>query len=142
MPGINPLQLELEISKMARAMMTRNSQIGKDLIGHLKSQITIEAVASLMLASIERLIWFDIEAVFWTIENLIPPDVMQEIRNITGVAVYKRLIGAGFIPGADFSADGEGKLLLSDKAKTAVLSVNALNGYEIVGTTLLPWQRE
>ena len=142
MPGINPLQLELEISKMARAMMTRNSEIGRDLIGHLKSQLALEAVASLMLASIERLIWFDIESVFWTIENLIPPDVMQEIRSITGVAVSKRLIGGGFIPGGDFSADGEGKLLLSDEAKAAVLPVNALDGYEIVGTTLLPWQRE
>ncbi len=127
MSGMNYLELEQEIAKMARAMMTRNSQIGKDLISNLRSQMTLEEIAGMMLMSIERLIWFDTDSVFWTIENLIPGDVMQEIRTITSVAVGKRLICKGFMPGKDFSVDAAGKLLLNDKAKTAILPLATLS---------------
>ncbi len=126
MSGMNYLELEQEIAKMARAMMTRNSQIGKDLIANLRSQMTLEEIGGMMLVSIERLIWFDSDSVLWTIENLIPADVMQEIRTITSVAVGKRLIGKGFMPGKDFSVDAAGKLLLNDKAKTAILPLATL----------------
>lgn len=120
MPSMNALQLELEIEKMARAMMTRNSEIGKDLIGHLRTMFTLEAVAGLMIVSIERLIWFDTDSVFWTIEHLIPADVMQEIKKITTLCLYKRLISKQFMPGKDFSVDANGKLLLNDQARTAI----------------------
>ena len=117
---MNSLQLEIEIAKMARAMMTRNSEIGKDLIFHLRTQFTLEAVAGLLLVSIERLLWFDTDSIFWTVEHLIPADVMQEIRRITTATFYKRLINKGFIPGHDFSIDASGNLLVSDEAKIAV----------------------
>jgi len=121
MAEMNCLELEQEIGKMAAAMMTRNSQIGEDLIANLKTQMTLEDVAGLMLVSIERLMWFDTESVIWTIKHLIPSDVMQEIRRITSVAVCKQLIGKGFIPGKDFSVSATGKLLLNQNAKTAIL---------------------
>ena len=117
---MNSLQLEIEIEKMARAMMTRNSEIGKDLIVHLRTQFTLEAVAGLMLVSIERLLWFDTDSIFWTVEHLIPADMMQEIRRITTVTFYKQLSSKGFIPGYDFSVDANGNLLVSDEAKTAI----------------------
>lgn len=117
---MNCLELEQEISKMARAMMTRNTQIGEDLIANLRTQLTLEGVAGVLLVSIERVIWFDTDSVFWTIHNLVPADVMQEIHKITTVALYKRLISKGFMPGRDFSVDAVGKLLLNDKARTAV----------------------
>jgi hypothetical protein len=116
------LDLETEVGKMATAMMTRNPQIGKDLIGHLRTQLTVEAVASLMLVSIERVIWFDTDSVFWTIEHLIPTDVMDEIKKIFLLHFYKRLISKGCIPGTDFSVDANGKLLLNAQAKIAILS--------------------
>lgn len=117
---MNSLQLETEIEKMARAMMTRNSEIGKDLIVHLRTQFTLEAVAGLMLVSIERLLWFDTDSIFWTVEHLIPNDVMQEIRRITTGTFYKQLINKGFIPGQDFSIDASGNLLANNKARTAI----------------------
>lgn len=121
MAEMNCLELEQEISKMAAAMMTRNSQIGEDLIANLKTQMTLEDVAGVMLVSIERLMWFDTESVIWTIKHLIPSDVMQQIRRITSVAVCKQLIGKGFTPGKDFSVSATGKLLLNQNAKTAIL---------------------
>lgn len=120
MPGMTSLQLELEIEKLARAMMTRNREIGNDLINYLRTQFPVEALAGLMIVSIERLIWFDIESVLWTIEHLIPADVMQEIKRITTFSFYQRLISKGFTPGQEFSVDAGGKLLLNDKARTAV----------------------
>ncbi len=139
---MNPLKLELEVEKMARALMTRNSHIGKDLIDHLRTQLSTEAVAGLLLISIERLIWSDTDSVFWAIEHVIPADVMQEIRRITSMAVYKRLISKGFMPGRDFSVDADGKLLLNDKAKKTVVPTHSLDGYETVKGTLLSWQPE
>ncbi len=120
MPGMTSLQLELEIEKLARAMMTRNREIGNDLINYLRTQFPVEALAGLMIVSIERLIWFDIDSVLWTIEHLIPADVMQEIKRITTFSFYQRLISKGFTPGQEFSVDADGKLLLNDKARTAV----------------------
>jgi len=120
MLGMNSLQLELEIEKMARAMMTRNSQIGKDLIVHLRTQFPLEALAGLMLVSLERLLWFDTDCVFWTVEHLIPVDVMQEIKRITTVTFYKQLIAKGFTPGQEFSVDASGRLLLNNAARKAI----------------------
>lgn len=100
---------------MARAIMTRNSEIGKDLISHFRTQFTTEAIACLMIVTIERLIWFDTESIFWTIEHLIPADVMQEIKSFTTVFFYKQLISRGLVPGKDFSidADANSNLLLN-----------------------------
>jgi len=118
---LNPLQLETEITRIARVMMTRNQEIGKDIISDLRTRLTGEELAGLLLVGIERILWFDVDAVFWTIEQMIPADIMQEIRKITNFALYQRLIRQKFIPGVDFSIDADGKLLLNLKAKTALV---------------------
>lgn len=120
-PGMKILELEDEIGKMARAMMTRNIDIGDALIAHLRTKLTDEEVAGLVLVSLERLVWLDTNLFLWTLQNFIPSDVAQEIRRITSVSVCKQLIARKFMPGTDFSVDGEGKLLLSNKAKQAIL---------------------
>ncbi|AFY88121.1 MAG: hypothetical protein CLLPBCKN_001862 [Chroococcidiopsis cubana SAG 39.79] len=117
----NPLQLETEIARIARVMMTRNSEIGSDIIDDLRTKLTSEELAGLLLVGIERILWFDVDAVFWTIEQMIPADLMQEIRKITNLAFYKQLINQKFIPGVDFSIDADGKLLLNHNAKAALV---------------------
>jgi hypothetical protein len=121
MPNRNPLQLEIEIERLARTMMTRNTAIGKDLTSYLRQEFTVEELAGLMLICIERVIWFDVDSVFWTLEHLIPADVIQEMKKITTFALYQRLIGKKLIPGKDFSVDANGKLLVNNKARTAIL---------------------
>lgn len=117
----NPLQLETEIERVARAMMTRNREVGADIISYLRKELTLQELAGLTIVTIERVIWFDIESVLWTIEHLISEDIMQEMKKIVTLAIYQRLISKQFVPGTDFSVDACGKLLLSDRAKTAVL---------------------
>lgn len=121
MTNKNPLQLENEIERIARSMMTRNTQIGKDIISYMRNQFTLEELAGLMLVSIDRVIWFDLESVFWTLEYLIPSDIMQEMKKITTFTFYQRLIRQKFLPGQDFSIDADGKLLMSHNAQTSVL---------------------
>ena len=121
MTNQNPLQLEIEIERIARSMMTRNTGIGKDIINYMRKNLTVEELAGLMLISIERVIWFDIDSVLWTLEYLIPADLMQEMKKITTFALYQRLICKKFVPGQDFSIDANGKLLLNNNAQTAVL---------------------
>lgn len=116
---MNCLELDREIAKMARAMMTRNTQIGRDLIAYLRSQMTIEAVAGVLVVSIERVIWFDAESIIWTIENVIPGDIMQEIHRLTSVSIYKQLITKGYVPGKDMSVDANGKILLKETVRVA-----------------------
>jgi len=118
---MNHLELEQEIGKMARAMMTRNSLIGKDLIADLRGRLPVGSVAALMIVSIERLICYDCESAIWSLRYLIPADVMEEIRRITALVVCQRLMGKGFVLGKDFSIDATGQLLLSENAKTAVV---------------------
>ena len=62
-PSMNSLELDTEIGKMARAMMTRNTQIGTALIDHLRTQLTLESVAGVLLVSINRLLWLDTDSV-------------------------------------------------------------------------------
>lgn len=121
MPGMNSFQLESEIGKMTRAMMTRSPEIGKDLISYLRTQMTLESVAGVMLVSIERVIWFDTDSVVWSIKHLIPADVMQEIKKIMTVTIYKQLINKGFLPGKDLSVDADGKLLVSHQVRKSML---------------------
>ncbi len=116
---MNSLELDQEIGKMARAMMTRNTQIGAALIAHLRTQMTLDCVAGVLIVSIERVIWFDRESVSWTIENLIPADIMQEMQRITSLTLYKHLVTKGYEPGKDLSVDANGKLLVKYKARKA-----------------------
>ena len=99
--------------------MARNTQIGADLIAYLRTQLTLESVAGVLLVSIQRVIWFDPDSVVWTVENIIPADVMQEIHRIKSFIVYKHLVTKGFVPGKDLSVDADGKLLVKEKARTA-----------------------
>lgn len=117
---MNSLELDQEIGKMAVAMMTRNSAIGTSLIAHLRTQLPIEEVAGVLLVSIQRVIWFDTDSVVWTMKYLIPADVMQEIHKMTSFAVYKYLVGKGFVPGKDLSVDAQGNLLLKEKTEMSV----------------------
>lgn len=123
MPGMNCLQVELEIGRIVRAMMTRNREIGKDLIAYLRMQLPTSEVAGLVIISIERLMWFDAEAILWAVEHMIPSDIMQEVRQITTFTIYKHLTSKGFVPGKDISVDAEGRLLLNKQA-TASVPVN------------------
>ena len=121
MTNQNPLQLEIEIERIARSMMTRNTKIGKDIIGYMRKYLTVEDLAGLMLISIERIIWFDTDSVFWTLEYLIPIDVLEEMKKITTFALYQRLIYQKLVPGQDFSIDANGRLLLNNNAQTAAM---------------------
>lgn len=108
----NPLQLESEIERIARAMMTRNRAVGTDIISYLRKELTLQELAGLTIVSIERVIWFDIESVLWTIEHLIPEDIIQEMRKITTFVLYQRLVNKKLVPGTDFSVDACGKSTL------------------------------
>ncbi len=120
---MNQFELEDATKKMTLAIRTRNPQIGKDILVALSTTHSLEEIAGVIIVTVERLLfWSDSEAVVWAVRNLIPPELMLEIQRITSVAVYQRLIGKGLIPGQDFSVDGHGKLLLNDRAKTAVLT--------------------
>lgn len=100
--------------------MTRNRMIGSALITHLRGQMTLTEVAGVLLISIERLLWFDTDAVLWSMEHLIPADLVQEIQKIMSVTIYKKLITKGYIPGKDMSVDANGKLLVKPLASTTV----------------------
>lgn len=113
------LTLEREVSKMAYAFTSRDARISKAIIDDLCERFSLEEVAGVLLVSLERLIWFDVEACMWAIENMIPTEVMREIKQIFTVTFGKRLIAKGMAPGQDFSVDSIGNLLLSAKARAA-----------------------
>lgn len=117
---MNCLDVEREVEKLMLAMMTRNPAIGKDLMANLRMYFTHQELAGLLLVSLERMLWFDTDLVFWAIEHLIPPDLMREIRDMTSMAVYSQLIRKGFIPGEDLSVDANGKLLLKQTTRLAM----------------------
>lgn len=111
---------EKEIHRLALAMMARNRAIGEDLIINLRLQMTVEEVAGVVLVSLQRILDFDVEAAIWALECLIPGDVMLRVHRLMSVAMSKRLIQHGMVPGIDFSVDSQGKLMLGDKAKAIV----------------------
>ncbi|PIG92649.1 hypothetical protein [Gloeocapsopsis sp. IPPAS B-1203] len=120
------VELEREIAKIVMAMMTRNIQIGQDLISHLNSQLSTEAAAGVIIICIERVLWLDPSAVIWTIAHLLPVGIRQEIQKTFLVHFYKHLIFQGFLPGKDFSVDGNSQLLLNSQAKLAIFGNSKL----------------
>lgn len=120
MQQISYLELEDEISRLTCAFATRNIEIGKSVIANLRSQLTLRDVAGIVIVSLERIVRTDPLAFCWAIEQTIPGYVMREIRRITSMTVYKRLITQGLEPGEDFSMDGKGFLLLTEQAKSSL----------------------
>ncbi|KAM3105364.1 MULTISPECIES: hypothetical protein [unclassified Phormidesmis] len=114
---ISYLKLEQDISRLTSAFATRNTCIGKEIIANLRSHLTLRDVAGIVLVSLERLIHTDPLAFCWAVENTVPGYVMREIRRITSMTLYKRLIDKGLTPGNDFSMNEKGGVLLNDRAK-------------------------
>lgn len=120
MQEINYLELEQEISRLTTAIMTRNSLITKSLILDLRDQFSLRDIAGIVLVSLERLVWFDAVAFCWAVDNMVPSDIVEEIRTIISMTVCRRLIDRGFLPGQDFSVDSQGGLLLNDRARAVM----------------------
>ncbi|MBC7825244.1 MAG: hypothetical protein H7126_15520 [Candidatus Parcubacteria bacterium] len=118
----NSLELETDLSRLTSAFATRSTTIGKEVIASLRSRLTLRDVAGMVIVSLERLVWQDPLSFCWAIENTVPGYVMREIRKITSITVYKRLIDRGLEPGQDFSMDAEGNILFSDRVKVTVFS--------------------
>lgn len=116
------LQLEQEINRLTCAFATRNAEIGKAVIASLRSRLTLRDVAGIVIVSLEQLVRTDPMAFCWAIEQTIPGYVMREIRRITSMTVYKRLIQEGFEPGCDFSMDAKGSILLNQDAKASLFA--------------------
>ncbi len=120
--SIKDSELEADLSRLTSAFATRNVTIGKEVIASLRNRLTLRDVAGMVIVSLERLVWQDPLAFCWAVENTVPGYVMREIRRITSITVYKRLIDRGLDPGQDFSVDAKGNILFNDRAKTTVLS--------------------
>ena len=116
---MNSLEIEREIGRMARAMMTRNRHIATDLIADLRNQLPLDSLAGVLLVSIERVIWFDADAVIWAIENIIPVEIMHEIRRMTSFTLYRQLVTKGYVPGKDVSVNAHGIVMFKQKLRKA-----------------------
>ncbi|BAU09837.1 hypothetical protein LEP3755_03120 [Leptolyngbya sp. NIES-3755] len=122
MQDTSSLDLEQELNRLTCAFAARNTEIGKAVIANLRSRLTLREVAGMVIVSLERLVWTDQLAFCWAIEQVIPGYVMREIRRITSVTIYRRLITQGYEPGQDFSMDGKGQVLLNEQAKTSIFA--------------------
>ena len=109
--------LEQETSKTVYALATRNAQIGSEIIADLRDRFPLEEAAGIILVSLEQLLWLNAEAFVWSVEQLLPADILKAIRCRTVAAVGKRLVESGCVPGKDFSIDSKGQLLLTDDAR-------------------------
>jgi hypothetical protein len=112
-------QLEQETTKVVYALAVCNAQIGSEMIASLRDRFSLEEAAGIILVSLEKLLWLNAEAFIWSVENLLSTDMLKAIRCHTVVAVGKRLVERGFVPGQDFSVDGTGQLLLTDTVRTS-----------------------
>ncbi len=117
---MNYLKLEQESNRLAMALRSRNQQIIGDLITHFRTELSLNDLAGLILVSLESLLCSDADAIPWAIKYIIPGDLMQEIRRLALGNLSKRLIAKGLMPGKDFSLDGEGKLLVNQKAESTI----------------------
>lgn len=99
------------------AIRARNSEISKSLMTHLRIQFSLTELAGVMLITLERLIRFDADSVSWAVEYVVPAEVMQEIRGMASVAIYRQFIRKGFTPGIDLSVNDKGKILVKGQER-------------------------
>ncbi len=117
---MNYLDIDTEVNRLARAMVSQDYRIAQDLLNHLQTYLSADVVAGIVLICLERLLQVDQDAVLWTVTHLVPMDLLREIQKLVSLSFYRRLIDQGFEPGEDFSVDAKGHLLLSSQAHTAV----------------------
>lgn len=120
MQETDALELEQTVSKLLYALATCNAGICESLLTHLRDRFSLEEVAAVVLLCLERLLWLDAAAFVWTVEQLIPADLAQEIRRISSLILGKQLLANGFQPGQDFSLNSLGQLLMSVPAQASL----------------------
>ncbi|PSB31739.1 hypothetical protein [Stenomitos frigidus] len=99
-------QLEQETTRTVYALATCNAQIGGEIIASLCDRFSLEEAAGIILVSLEQLLRLNAEAFVWSVEQLLPADILKAIRNVTRVAVSRQSIERGFALGEEFSVDG------------------------------------
>ncbi len=117
MQEIRYQELEQQVTKLTYIMLTRDRSMSEAMIEHLKTQLALQDVAGVVLVSLEQLLWQDAVAFCWAVQHLVPADIKHEIRQITSLALCKRLVQKGLLPGQHFSIDAKGEVLLGELAR-------------------------
>lgn len=91
-------------------------------VHQLNLSLDTEYIESFLTAAIFELSVTDTETFHWTLDNLSDwKSYANLLQAVTRFALQK-LINKGFIPGQDFSFTSEGKILLHENAKNAIIA--------------------
>jgi hypothetical protein len=106
------------VSHCLKAQDQRLLEASEKIFNHL---LGIDYTSNVFVAALFEIAIADNVDFDWDIEILSALEPYRKIFKIVSMSAAEKLIRKGFIPGQDFSADSTGRILLSQKTKTALI---------------------
>jgi hypothetical protein len=114
-------QFVLNVEFVSHCLKTQDQRLletSEKILNHL---LGIDHASNIFVAALFELATAENVNFEWDIEILSALEPYRKIFKIVSMSAAEKLIRKGFIPGQDFSADGTGKILLSQQTKTALI---------------------
>ena len=96
--------------------------VAESWIKQLNTHLKPEYIESCLTAAIFELSVTDVDTFHWALDNLSHWETYTNLLQEVTKFVVQKLIKEGFIPGQDFSFTSQGKILLNENTKTAIIS--------------------
>ncbi len=120
---MNDLELfHFHLERAIYILKFQDRKLAECWVHQLNTSLDNEYIESFLTAAIFELSVTDTKTFDWTLDNLSDwKSYAHLLQTVTRFALQK-LINKGFIPGQDFSFTSEGKILLHENAKTAIMA--------------------
>ncbi|HIK03718.1 MAG TPA: hypothetical protein IGS40_03230 [Trichormus sp. M33_DOE_039] len=111
-----------DLRRVIYILKFRDKNLAESWVIQLTTNLKPEYIESCLTAAILELSVTDIDTFHWVIDNLSDwqpyANLLQQITKF----VIQKLIKKGFIPGQDFSANAEGKILIHENVRQVIMS--------------------
>lgn len=115
-------QFYSDLKRFIYILKFQDKTLADSWISQLSNNLQPEYIESCLIAAIFELSVTEIDTFHWVLDNLSDwPTYTLLLQKVTKFIIQK-LIKKGFIPGQDFSATSEGKILISENAKNVIMS--------------------
>ncbi|WP_214662530.1 hypothetical protein [Amazonocrinis nigriterrae] len=111
-----------DLKRFTYILKFHDKNVAESWIKQLHAHLKPEYIESCLIAAIFELSITDVDTFHWVLDNLSHWDTYTHLLQEVTKFVVQKLIKEGFIPGQDFSATSEGKILIHENARKVIIS--------------------
>lgn len=120
---MNDLELfQFHLERAAYILKFQDRKLAECWVNQLNVTLAPEYIESFLVGAVFELSLTDSNTFHWVLDNLTDWRAYTRLLEAVTRFTLKTLIVKGFIPGQDFSFNSQGKILLNENTKTAIVS--------------------